>query len=93
MSVEHIYPGAVVRQVLFMLMAASGSEGLGERYPVLREIVLEKKQATLPPEMALRLTLLATWRSRVHHVAVEANFESSSERASGVHQGGVRPAR
>lgn len=55
--------------------------GLGKRYPVLREIVLEKKQANLPPGMALRLTLLATRRSRVHHVAVEANFESSSERA------------
>jgi hypothetical protein len=81
MNVERIYPGAVVRQVLFMLMAASGSAGLGERYPVLREIVLDKTPAALPPEMALRLTLLATQRSRVHHVAVEANFETGQQRA------------
>jgi hypothetical protein len=81
MSVERIHPGAVVRQVLFMLMAASGSSGLGTRYPVLREIVLDKTTATLPREMALRLTLLATQRSRVHHVAAEANFATGRERA------------
>jgi hypothetical protein len=81
MNVERIDTGAVVRQVLFMLMAASGSAGLGERYPVLREIVLDKTPAALPPEMALRLTLLATERSRVHPVAVEANFATDQERA------------
>lgn len=82
MTMQRIHPGAVVRQVLFMLLAASGSEGLGRRYPVLREIVLEKATATLPPEMALRLTLLlANQRSRVHHVATEANFDTDRERA------------
>jgi hypothetical protein len=30
--------------------------------------------------MALRLTLLATQRSRVHHVAAEANFATDRER-------------
>lgn len=76
---QRIHPGAVVRQVLFMLLAASGSEGLGKRYPVLREIVLDKATAPLPPEIALRLTLLATERSRVQPVAAEANFAASHE--------------
>lgn len=81
MSMQRIRPGAVVRQVLFMLLAASGSEGLGTRYPVLREIVLNKTTAPLPSEMALRLTLLATERSRVQPVASEVNFAESHERA------------
>jgi len=82
MSMQRIHPGAVVRQVLFMLLAASGSEGLGTRYPLLREIVLERATAQLPPEMALRLTLLpASERSRVHHVAAEANLDMGQERA------------
>lgn len=80
MSMERVHPGAIVRQALFMLLAASGSEGLGTRYPVLREIVLNKETAALPSEMALRLTLLATERSRVHHVAAEANFATGQER-------------
>lgn len=81
MNMQRLHPGAVVRQVLFMLLAASGSEGLGARYPVLREIVLDKATAPLPPEMALRMTLLASERSRVHHVAVEADFATLQERA------------
>jgi hypothetical protein len=81
MSVERVHPGAVVRQVLFMLLAASGSAGLGTRYPVLREIVLNKTTVILPPEMTLRMTLLAAERSRVYPVAAEANFATGQERA------------
>ena len=82
MKMQRVHQGAVVRQVLFMLLAASGTDGLGTRYPVLREIVLRKSTSALPPEMALRLTLLsADRRARVHHVATEANFDQGQERA------------
>jgi hypothetical protein len=82
MNLQRIHPGSIVRQVLFMLLTASGSEGLGARYPVLGEIVLDQVTASLPPEMALRLTLLpANQRSRLHHVATEANFDTGRERA------------
>lgn len=82
MSMQRIHPGGIVRQVLFMLLAASGSNGLSSRYPMLREIVLDQLTASLPPGMALRLTLLpANQRSRVQHVAAEANFDAGRERA------------
>jgi hypothetical protein len=51
-------PGTIVRQVLFMLLAASGSNGLAVRYPVLREVVLNKAALALPAEITPRLTLL-----------------------------------
>lgn len=75
-----LQPGAIVRQVLFMLLAASGSAGLAAHYPVLRDIVLNKTPRALAPEMALRLTLLGTRRSRVHPVVAEVNFATGHER-------------
>jgi hypothetical protein len=81
MSISPLHTGAIVRQVLFMLLTGSGSDGLGERYPVLREIVLHKSTLPLPSEMALRLTLLATDRSRVHPVVAELNLATGQERA------------
>jgi hypothetical protein len=74
-------PGDVVRQALFMILATSGSPGLGERYAVLRDIVLNKATATLPTEMTLRLSLVITLRSRMIGVTGEANFDTNSERA------------
>jgi hypothetical protein len=58
-------PGDVVRQAPFMILATSGSPGLGVRYPVLRDVVLNKATATLPAEMTLRLSLVITPRSRM----------------------------
>jgi hypothetical protein len=42
LTLQRIHPGAIIRQVLFMVMATSGSAGLTSRYPELRRIVLTK---------------------------------------------------
>ena len=74
-------PGDIVRQALFMILASSGSPGLGERYPVLRDIVLRKAPASLPAEMTLRLSLVITPRARMIPPTGEANLDRNAERA------------
>gem|GEM_PF-3841971 len=80
LTIRPVQPGAVMRQVLFMLLAASGSAGLGNRYPLLREIVQNKTPVALPPEMAVRMTLLVAQRARLHPVVAEADFQAGRER-------------
>ena len=74
-------PGDIVRQALFMILTSSGSPGLGERYPVLRDIVLRKAPASLPAEMTLRLSLVITPRARMIPLTGEANLDRNAERA------------
>jgi hypothetical protein len=78
---ERVHPGAIVRQALFMLMAASGSAGLSNTYPVLRRIVLDQERLELPEPMSLRLSLVATRRIRLFPVVGEADFDAGVERA------------
>jgi hypothetical protein len=74
-------PGAVIRQALFMLMAMSGSAGLGTHYPVLRRIVLGGERLKLPADIVVRLSLVISRRVRVHPVTAEISLSEMAERA------------
>jgi hypothetical protein len=74
-------PGAVIRQALFMLMAMSGSAGLGTHYPVLRRIVLGGERLKPPAEIVVRLSLVISRRVRVHPVTAEISLSEMTERA------------
>lgn len=69
--------GRVVRQALFMLLAVSGNEGLGRRYPVLPEIV-DGACAELPHDVRLKLMLVASDRMRISPVTAVIDFERGS---------------
>lgn len=74
-------PGAVIRQALFMLMAMSGSAGLGTCYPVLRRIVLGGERLRLPSEVVVRLSLVISSRVRIQPVMAEIDLSAMTERA------------
>jgi hypothetical protein len=80
-TVRGFRPGAVIRQAVFMLMAMSGSAGFGDRYPVLRKIVLDGARMTLPGEMVIRLSLVISQRVRIHPVVAEIKLDEMEERA------------
>jgi len=73
-----IQPGAVIRQVLHMLLTASGGPGLGERYPTLRSIVLEQSTSPLPSNIRIYLSLVITSRIRINSVQARMNLNSGA---------------
>jgi hypothetical protein len=74
-------PGAVIRQALFMLMAMSGSAGLGTQHPMLRRIVLDGERLKLPAAIVVRLSLVISSRVRVNPVMAEIRLSEMTERA------------
>jgi len=71
---DRVRPGAVIRQVLFMLLVASGSSGLGDRFPVLRSFVLDQRVGTLPSNLRVYLSFVVTSRIRINSTQIRLNL-------------------
>lgn len=78
MRAEGIRLGAVVRQALFMMLVASGSAGLGDRYPVLRRLVLDQAPGQLPSDIRLYLSFVMTSRIRINSTQVRMDLASGT---------------
>jgi hypothetical protein len=61
-----VYPGRFVRQALSMMMSISGSAEFGDRYPVIRDLVLGGDPASLPAGMKMFMVPCAGPRGRFH---------------------------
>jgi hypothetical protein len=61
-----VHPGRFVRQALSMMMSVSGSAELGDRFPVIRDLVLGGDPTPLPEGMELFMTACAGPLGRLH---------------------------
>jgi hypothetical protein len=56
---KSVYPGRYVRHVLTMMLCLSGDETLGERFPVLRRLILGGEPEPLPDPLRLYFSVVA----------------------------------
>lgn len=75
LQVRELHPGRIVRQVVAMIMCASGSPRFGELFPALRDSVITGVPTELPSGMSLHLSVVTGPRGRLAPptVAIDAS--------------------
>jgi hypothetical protein len=71
LKIVGLRPGAIVRQAIYMLLAANENSSLGDRYPRLREIVLSGARLPLDGDMRLRMAVVVGSRIRLMPLQVQ----------------------
>lgn len=71
---KDVFPGAIVRQALYMLMVVNDRSSFGDRYPELRDIVLMGSTRDLPVGMRLYVSVVVSGRIRSMPLQVQVDL-------------------